>query len=158
MNSNKGFTLIELLVVVAIIGILSTIVITNLSSSRDGANDAVVKANLSSIRNQAEVYYNGPGNSSYGAPLVLTADCKAGAGTSMFGADATILNAITAAQVANGDNAVSCISEGSDTAANKWAVMSPLRTSDTNGNWCVDSTGYAGTAGQITNAKCEAAA
>ena len=36
----KGFTLIELLVVIAIIGILSAVVLTSLTSSRDRANDA----------------------------------------------------------------------------------------------------------------------
>ena len=36
----SGFTLIELLVVIAIIGILSAVVLTSLTSSRDRANDA----------------------------------------------------------------------------------------------------------------------
>ena len=51
-KTQKGFTLIELLVVVAIIGVLSTVVLTSLSTARARANDAKVKATFSSIRTQ----------------------------------------------------------------------------------------------------------
>lgn len=45
----KGFTLIELLIVIAIIGILASIVLVSLSSSREKANAAAYKAQVGSL-------------------------------------------------------------------------------------------------------------
>jgi len=57
-----GFTLIELLVVVAIIGILSTIVISSLNSARERGKIASIKSNLKNMIAQAELAYDVPGN------------------------------------------------------------------------------------------------
>ena len=150
MNVKKGFTLIELLVVVAIIGVLSTIVITNLSSSREGGYDAAIQSNLSTIRTQAEVYFNSSLN--YGTAFAEAACSGAGAGT-MFGGDTTIGNAIASASTANGGTQPTCVStdSGSDGNADSWAVLSPLRSS---GNWCVDSTGFSGTSTALASGAC----
>ena len=51
----KGFTLIELLVVVAIIGILATVVVVNLSSSQNKARNARIQTDLEQISNAAEI-------------------------------------------------------------------------------------------------------
>lgn len=51
---NKGFTLIELLVVISIIGLLSSIVVASLNTSRVRASDVAIKADLKGIATSAE--------------------------------------------------------------------------------------------------------
>ena len=51
----KGFTLIELLVVIAIIAILAGIVLVNVSSARNRANDSAIISALSQIRSDKEL-------------------------------------------------------------------------------------------------------
>lgn len=53
--NKKGFTLIELLVVIAIIGILSAVAIVYLADARDKANDAKVKANVTTMSTEFEL-------------------------------------------------------------------------------------------------------
>lgn len=55
----KGFTLIELLVVIAIIGVLATIIISSIQSTRTRARDAAVTSVVSSFRTEAELVFNG---------------------------------------------------------------------------------------------------
>lgn len=59
MRKNKGFTLIELLVVIAIIGILSSIVLVSMNSTRAKAKDARVQASIAQVRAIAETLYDG---------------------------------------------------------------------------------------------------
>jgi len=62
MVASRAFTLIELLVVIAIIGILSSVVLASLSSSRLKARDAIVLAELTQFANLAELQYSDTGS------------------------------------------------------------------------------------------------
>lgn len=57
-NMNRGFTLIELLVVVAIIGLLTSVVLSSLSLARMKSRDAKRLQDLATIRNTIELYAN----------------------------------------------------------------------------------------------------
>lgn len=57
----KAFTLIEALIIIAIIGILSSIVIVNLSSAKKKAQDTRIKADLVQIQQFAETVFRDHG-------------------------------------------------------------------------------------------------
>lgn len=57
-GEQRGFTLIELLVVVAIIGLLSSIVLTSLNSARGKARDARRLADMRQMQTAFELYYD----------------------------------------------------------------------------------------------------
>lgn len=69
-KKRKGFTLIELLAVIAIIGLLSTVVISSLNSARKKARDAVRAKDMQTIYTMLTQYsleYGGiPRTSTYG--------------------------------------------------------------------------------------------
>ena len=58
-RNKKGFTLIEMLVVVAIIGILSSVLLTALGPARDKAKDSRIIQEANQARSFAETLYNG---------------------------------------------------------------------------------------------------
>lgn len=64
----KGFTLIELLVVVAIIGILSSVVLSSLNGARSKARDAKRVSDLKQLQLALEMYYDS-NSSSYPAAI-----------------------------------------------------------------------------------------
>ncbi len=55
-ESNRGFTLIEMLVVLAIMGILSGIIITNLSSAKSKARDSRRVSDISHLQLALQMY------------------------------------------------------------------------------------------------------
>jgi general secretion pathway protein G len=61
MKNKKGFTLIELLVVIAIIGIIASMVLIGLNSTRRLGRDARRISDVSQMRTAAEIYFNGCG-------------------------------------------------------------------------------------------------
>lgn len=57
-HSQKGFTLIELLVVISILGILATLIISNLADARGRARDSRRKSGLNQLKTALRLYYN----------------------------------------------------------------------------------------------------
>lgn len=74
LEKNKGFTLLELLVVIAIIGILASVVIVYLGSSKSKADVAFVKSSVSEIKNYFHLYLSN--NGSYGNYSSAQANCS----------------------------------------------------------------------------------
>jgi type II secretion system protein G len=84
MKNNKGFTLIELLVVISIIGILTGLVTSNLTSSQARGRDGKRKSDLKAIATALEIYYND--YNTYPAPRSNTTCAN---GTLGFGGSST---------------------------------------------------------------------
>ncbi len=59
MKNNKAFTLIEMLVVVAVIGLLSSVLLTALGPAKDRAKDSRIIQEINQVRSLAETMYNG---------------------------------------------------------------------------------------------------
>lgn len=68
MKKSLGFTLAELLVVIAIIGILSSIVVVNVSDSRAKGRDAKRIADVASLQIALEMYFDGKTPHQYPQP------------------------------------------------------------------------------------------
>jgi len=58
MGKARGFTLVELLIVMGILGVLTALMIANISSGRERARDAARKADFGNVRTALRIYYN----------------------------------------------------------------------------------------------------
>ncbi len=115
----KGFTLIELLIVIAIVGVLSSVVLSSLNSARGKGANVAVKSGMINMRSQSEIYYDDNYQSYAGVCLsqkflsILANASSTGGGTSGCADD-----------------------------LNTWAAYSQLKIPETNGSyWCVDNMG-----------------
>ncbi|HRH24899.1 MAG TPA: prepilin-type N-terminal cleavage/methylation domain-containing protein [Candidatus Paceibacterota bacterium] len=70
---SKGFTLLELLTVIAIIGLLASVVVVSINTSRTKARDSQRINDLRQIRIALELYYNENG---YYPPAPCGYDCN----------------------------------------------------------------------------------
>lgn len=126
----KGFTLIELLVVIAIIGILSSVVLASLNSARSKGSDAAIKSNINNARAQAELYYDGHGQSYTGVCNATDGLAPMKEGVTGAGGTPTCID--------NGTNG------GTVTAGDAYVFYSPLK-SKASEYYCVSSNGQATT-------------
>ncbi len=141
--TKQGFTLIELLVVIAIIGVLVAVVLVSLEAGKGKGNDAAVKANLDTIRSEAELFASNNNNSflpSGGAEFgVATCPAYNPSGTDMLSSDKVIADAV--AEAVNRGNGSACYNSSS-----AWAIAVGLKSGGTAGDpvpdsWCIDSGG-----------------
>ncbi len=127
----RAFTLIELLIVIAILGILTSVVLSSLSIARFKAKDVGVRANMSGIVTQAALYQEA--NSSYGNSGGN--NCT----TALF-SDSLIQQGLAAIDVANNGAAKECYALDTLYAL---AVTRPVGNGFTPPTvyWCAESTG-----------------
>lgn len=84
---NFGFTLIELLVVVSLIGVLATLVLSNLNAARERGRDAQRKSDLKSIQSSLQLYYNDYGKYPASSNGTIQGCGSGGAGNCEWGVD-----------------------------------------------------------------------
>jgi type IV pilus assembly protein PilA len=149
-KKSQGFTLLEMLFVLAIIGILSSVVLASLSSSRLNSIDGAIKANLNSTIAQADRFYDQNGGTYCGSPTCV---CDTGAidgirpmvisAAKQLNANPNVLgNAQPFVYNTNGTSAGSTVCH--NVPAGGWAAIVSLKKPVTpNSGWCVDYTGAA---------------
>ncbi|MDD3032573.1 MAG: type II secretion system protein [Candidatus Pacebacteria bacterium] len=125
-KNKKGFTLIELLVVIAIVGILSGVILVNLSGESDKASNARIKADMAQLRTAMESDRVSDANLGYDDPDTIGATFK----TDM-----------------DSNGATSWLEYHSTSA---WCTQVVLKGTGA-GSWCVDSSGYAGATAACDN-------
>ena len=139
MSKKRGFTLIELLVVIAIIGILSSIVLVALRGARNQAQNARIISSMSQIRSMAEVLYSGSSYSDMDCPGLGTTspNCSVCTNSSIRQlCDDIIVQNPTPNLIFH--------------VGSEYCVQVDLIGG---GEYCVDSTGYAG---EVTTQDCDA--
>ena len=116
--------MIELLVVIAIIGVLSSVVLASLNSARAKGANAVVKSDMSNLRDQGELYYTDNYQSYAGVCTSTQFISILGNATSSGGGPATAITTY-------------CASD-----PNAWSAYSNLKVAENGSNyWCSSNSG-----------------
>ena len=126
LKKKKGFTIIELLVVVAIIAVLASIVLINVTSYINKGKDSAIKGNLSTVLVQSAIFYDGAGN--YGT-TAANGLCVS----------PVVASALTAANTASSGTATCTYNVTMPNTATAFCACSPLKT--TGNTFCIDSSG-----------------
>ncbi len=129
-NKSKGFSLIELMISITIMGLLATIVLQNLSRSRERAYDSKVRQQLAGFRTAAEIYYTSQTPNSYGP---ATVGCASGVFNNV-----NPVNGSPALYIAEGNlpYGTQVVCQSSDT---EYAVKASLYSGES--YWCIDNKG-----------------
>ena len=149
----RGFTLIELLVVIAIIGILSAVVLASLNAARSKGKDASAQASMEAMRSAAALYYNGPGNGTFGSepfsPVPYTSTSVSGVGdfstdSLCSSPDLVKLGIAVAKQVPGGVGAPTCATTWDEVSGTTVTTFTIVTQFNDGTYFCVDQTGFAG--------------
>jgi prepilin-type N-terminal cleavage/methylation domain-containing protein len=128
----KGFTLIELLIVVAVIGILSSIIISSLNSSRQKSKVAAIKGAIHELLTQGQIYLN-----EYSAYAAATTSPRTGCyASSTFLTDVFFFAEIPSLMVANIDENGAPIACAISSTGKSFSIIANLGG---NKSICVDS-------------------
>ena len=135
MTKSKGFTIIELIVVIAIIAVLASIVLVNVTSYISKGKGAAIEGNMATLLTNGAVYFDGH-PTSFGSNYI--------GDTSGCSASGPIVAAVT-----NSGATLACVGDGSSQA---WCgKVATMPTGASYASFCVDSTGYKGL---LTSGKC----
>ncbi len=135
-NYKKGFTLIELLVVIAIIGILASVVLASLSSARQKGQLTAIRADMTNMIAQMEIYF-GANNNSWGA----NGGCTGTPTGPFLTSNANSVGTQIAAIKAKGATNVVCFN-----TPTAWWVTATMPDGTP---YCIDSTGNATTSATV---------
>lgn len=135
----KGFTLIELLVVIAIIGILTAIIIPNLSVSRQKAKVASFQAEMDSFKKAAELFFSN-GNTYIGL-FDITASPET---IDIATADPVVKDILTALALKSADTFMYGLVSGNNYAVYGRLPGTLVDTVALADIWCVDNLGKSG--------------